>query len=216
MASAAMPYSQGEEIANAITHGLGVAAAIVGLTLMLTKGIPVLSAWDIAAVSIYGASMILLFLFSTLYHSISNPRAKKVFKRLDHCAIYLLIAGTYTPMMSISLEGWKADMILATIWSMAIAGVVFKAFFINRFKKLALTTYLVMGWLCLLVIYPLYQVLPSAGFHLLWIGGLCYSGGVVFYVAKKTPYTHAIWHLCVLAGAVCHCVAIAAYVIPSS
>ncbi|BDY05291.1 hemolysin III family protein [Ferrimonas sp. YFM] len=215
MSTQVHPYSTGEEIANAVTHGLGIAAAIVGLTLMLTKGIPVLSGWEIASISIYGASLILLFLFSTLYHAISHPGAKQVFKRLDHCAIYLLIAGTYTPMMVISLDDWKADLVLATIWAMALAGILFKAFFVHRYKKLALTTYLVMGWLCLLVIYPLYQAMPNAGFNLLWIGGLCYSGGVAFYVAKRTPYTHAIWHLCVLGGAVCHCVAIAVFVIPS-
>ncbi|TKB54233.1 PAQR family membrane homeostasis protein TrhA [Ferrimonas aestuarii] len=207
-------YSVGEEIANAITHGLGVAAAIVGLTLMLTKGIGVLSGWEIAAVSIYGASLILLFLCSTLYHAIAHPKAKQVFKRLDHCAIYLLIAGTYTPMMVISLEGWQSKAILATIWSMAFIGIFFKALFVNRFKKLALTAYLVMGWMCLIVIYPLYQALSAPGFHLLWIGGLCYSLGVVFYVAKRLPFAHAIWHLFVLGGAVCHCVAIALYVIP--
>ncbi|TKB50247.1 hemolysin III family protein [Ferrimonas sediminicola] len=214
MHSQIQPYSPGEEIANAVTHGLGVAAAIVGLTLMLTKAIPVLDAWEIASISIYGASLILLFLFSTLYHAVSHPGAKQVFKRLDHCAIYLLIAGTYTPMMVISLDDWMADLVLAIIWAMALAGILFKAFFVHRYKKLALTTYLVMGWLCLLVIYPLYQSLPDAGFNLLWIGGLCYSGGVAFYVAKQTPYTHAIWHLCVLGGAVCHCVAIAVFVIP--
>lgn len=207
-------YPVGEEIASSVSHGIGIAAAVVGLTLMLTKGIPVLSGVDIAAVSVYGASLILMFLFSTLYHALTHLPSKAVLKRLDHCAIYLLIAGTYTPLLVISLGGWQSWLLLGVIWLLALSGVLFKAFMINRFKRLSLITYLGMGWLSLLVIRDLYQVLPTAGFNLLWIGGLCYSLGVAFYVAKKTPYTHAIWHGFVLGGAACHCVAIALFVIP--
>ncbi|WP_084631097.1 PAQR family membrane homeostasis protein TrhA [Ferrimonas senticii] len=208
-------YSTGEEIANAVTHGIGVAAAIVGLTLMLTKGIPVLSSNEIVAISIYGASMVLMFLSSTLYHSIVNHRAKAVLKRIDHCAIYLLIAGSYTPFMLIALGDSAALWLLALIWTLALAGVVFKALFVNRFKRLALATYLLMGWSSLVVIWQLWQVLPTGGFMLLLIGGLCYSIGTIFYAIKSKPYFHAIWHLFVLAGASCHCVAVALFVIPS-
>lgn len=209
-------YTVGEEIANSVTHGLGIAAAIVALTLMLVKAIPVLSATDIAAVSIYGGSLILMFLFSTLYHAIPHVPSKVILKRLDHCAIYVLIAGTYTPFLMISLRSNSAWALLATVWVLAIAGVLFKVWFIHRFKRLSVVTYLMMGWLSLLVIYQLYQVLPGVGFALLLFGGVFFTIGVVFYVAKKLPFNHAIWHVFVLAGAVCHCVAIGVYVIPSA
>lgn len=210
-----LAYTRAEEIANSLTHGLGIAAAIVGLTLMLVKGLPVLSGADIVAVSIYGASLILMFLISTLYHALTHLPSKALFKRLDHCAIYLLIAGTYTPFLMISLQSAAAGWLLAAIWALAFAGVLFKALFIGRFKRLSLLTYLVMGWLSLLVIFELYRVLPATGFALLLIGGLCFTFGVLFYVAKKMPYHHAIWHVFVLAGAICHAVAIGVYVIPS-
>ncbi|GAA5187689.1 PAQR family membrane homeostasis protein TrhA [Ferrimonas gelatinilytica] len=207
-------YSVNEEIANALSHGIGVAAAIVGLTLMLVKGIPVLTPAEIAGISIYGATLILLFLCSTLYHAIHHQGAKAVFKRLDHCAIYLLIAGSYTPFMLITIDGEAGTLLLTLIWAMAVAGVMFKALFVDRFKKLALLTYLVMGWSSLVVIWQLYQTLPRPGFLLLVAGGLSYSLGTLFYVAKRQRYTHAIWHLFVLGGAACHCVAVGLYVIP--
>lgn len=209
-------YSVGEEIANAITHGIGILAAVVGLTLMLSKAIPVLPGWKIAAVSVYGASLILMFLFSTLYHSITHLPSKAVLKRLDHCAIYLLIAGTYSPLMMIALGTPTAYTLLSVIWLLAFLGIAFKALFIHRYRRMALVTYLLMGWLCLFVVVELYKVLPGAGFSLIVIGGLFYTLGVVFYIAKQMPFSHAIWHLFVLGGTVSHCVAIAVYVIPSA
>lgn len=207
-------YPLGEEIANAVTHGLGVAAAIVGLTLLLTKGIPVLSGWELAAVAIYGGSLVALFLASTLYHAIPNPRAKDILKRIDHGAIYLLIAGTYTPFMTIKLHSEAAHLLLGVVWSLALAGVIFKIFFVHRFKWLSLSTYLIMGWLALFVVYELWHALDRTGFVLLLAGGLCFTIGAVFYAMKSLRYTHAIWHLWVVAGATCHCVAIGLYVIP--
>ncbi len=208
-------YSLGEEIANAVTHGLGTAAAIVALTLMMVKAAGVLGAAGIAGVAVYGASLIILFLCSTLYHSFCNPAVKAVLKRFDHSAIFVLIAGTYTPFLMITLQSPLAHVLLFVIWGMAVAGVLFKAFFIHRLKRASLTIYLVMGWLSLLVVYELYVALPTAGFALLVAGGLAYTIGAVFYAAKKYHYTHAIWHLFVLGGAACHCVAIAVYVIPA-
>ncbi len=207
-------YSHGEEIANAVTHGLGAAAAIVALTLLLTKGIPVLSGWQLAGVAVYGASLVALFLASTLYHAIPHPRAKDILKRIDHAAIYLLIAGTYTPFMAIALHTTAAWVLLAVVWSLAAAGVVFKIFFVHRFRWLSLGTYLVMGWLAMFLVYELWQALPRPGFTLLLAGGVCFTAGAVFYAMKSVRYTHAIWHLWVVAGAACHCVAIGAYVIP--
>lgn len=210
-------YSLGEEIANAVAHGLGVAAAIVGLTLMLVKAIPVLPGWQIAGIALYGGSMVVLFLSSTLYHSFTHQPTKDVLKRLDHCSIYLLIAGTYTPFLLISLhQSFLAQVLLVLLWVMAVAGVIFKMFFVHRFKRVSLITYLVMGWAALIVAGDLYRALPTAAFNLVVAGGLSYTIGAAFYAAKKYPYTHAIWHLFVLGGAVCHCVAIAVYVIPSA
>jgi hemolysin III len=207
-------YSVGEEIANAVTHGLAAAAAIVGMTLLLARGIPVLSGWELAGIVVYGGSLVTLFLASTLYHAITHPRAKDILKRVDHGAIYVLIAGTYTPFMSIALHSTAAHVLLAVVWPLALAGVVFKIFFVHRFEWLSLSTYLIMGWLAIFVIYQLWFALPRTGFLLLVAGGLCFTLGAVFYAMKSKRFTHAIWHLWVVAGASCHCVAIGAYVIP--
>lgn len=209
-------YTLGEEIANAITHGLGTAAAIVALTLMIVKALPALSGWQMAGIAVYGGSMISLFLSSTLYHSLTHPPTKAVLKRFDHSMIYLLIAGTYTPFLMITLKSAMAQALLVIIWTLALGGVLFKIFFVHRFKRASLITYLAMGWLSLLVVYELYEALPSPAFNLLIAGGLSYTLGAAFYAAKQYRYTHAIWHLFVLGGAACHCVAIAAYVIPSA
>lgn len=212
----AAAYSAEEEVANALSHGLATAAAIVGITLMLVKGLPVLSAGELAGVAVYGASLVLLFLCSTLYHSITHPRTKAVFKRLDHCAIYLLIAGTYTPFLMITLDSFSAGVMLWIIWAVALSGVLFKLYFIHRFQRLSLITYLLMGWLSLFLIYELWQALARPGFWLLLAGGLCFTVGAGFYAAKRYRYTHAVWHVFVAAGAACHAVAIGVYVIPGS
>lgn len=210
-------YSVGEEVANAVAHGLGAAASIVALTLMLVKAIPVLPGIDIAGIAVYGGSLIMLFLASTLYHSFTHHPTKAVLKRVDHCSIYLLIAGSYTPFLMITLRGSaRAQILLIVLWVVAVAGVIFKIFFVHRFKRASLIAYLVMGWASLIVVYDLYKALPHAAFNLLLAGGISYTVGAAFYAAKKYRYTHAIWHLFVLGGAVCHCVAIAVYVIPSA
>ncbi len=209
-------YSVREEIANAVAHGLGAAAAIVALTLMIVKAWPTLNGWQIGGIALYGGSLVLLFLCSTLYHSITHPGARAVLKRMDHSAIFLLIAGTYTPFLMLTLQTTMAKILLIALWVIAIVGVVFKIFFVHRFKRLSLFSYLAMGWLALLVIADLYHALPAAAFTLLVAGGLCYTIGAFFYAAKQYNYTHAIWHLFVLAGAASHCVAIAVYVIPGA
>lgn len=215
-AAAPAPYGVAEEIANAVSHGLGMAAAIVATTLLLVKGLPVLDAAQLAGVAVYGASLILLFLCSTLYHAIGHPPSKAVLKRLDHCAIYLLIAGSYTPMLMITLrEVPLAQTLLWVIWVIAGSGVAFKLLFIHRFKRLSLVTYLLMGWLSMLLVQDLWTALDRDGFWLLVAGGLCFTVGAVFYAAKQYPYTHAIWHLFVVAGAACHAVMIGQYVIPT-
>ncbi|WP_239641792.1 PAQR family membrane homeostasis protein TrhA, partial [Vibrio cholerae] len=171
-------------------------------------------ALTITSMSIYGGSMIALFLASTLYHAIPYQRAKRWLKTFDHCAIYLLIAGSYTPFLLVSLRTPLAVGLMIVIWSLALIGILMKIAFVYRFKKLSLVTYLTMGWLSLIVIYQLAIHLEVGGLTLLAAGGLIYSLGVIFYVAKRIPYNHAIWHAFVLAGCACHFLAIYLYVEP--
>lgn len=206
-------YTLAEEIANSISHGAGVVLGIVGLVLLLVQAVDNgATSMAIASYSLYGGTIILLFLASTLYHAIPSPRAKPWLKRFDHCAIYLLIAGTYTPFLLVGLDSPLARGLMIVIWSMALAGVLFKLAFAHRFEVLSLVTYLVMGWLSLIVIYQLVQVLAPGGVTLLAVGGAVYTLGVVFYVCKRIPYNHAIWHGFVLGGSLCHFLAIYLYV----
>ena len=204
-------YSPREEWANRLSHGLGLLLGGLGLVLLLHKG------WDqgprgLLSYGLYGASLVLLYLASTLYHSMTSERARRRCKLFDHCAIYLLIAGTYTPFLLVALDTPLAQGLMVVIWGLALAGVVFKLIFINRFKKVSLFTYLMLGWLSLVVIYQLYLHLDGTGLLLLGLGGLIYSLGVIFYVAKRIPYNHAIWHLFVLGGSLCHFMAIYGYI----
>lgn len=206
-------YTLAEEIANSISHGAGVVLGIVGLVLLLVQAVDNgATSMAIASCSLYGGTIILLFLASTLYHAIPSPRAKPWLKRFDHCAIYLLIAGTYTPFLLVGLDSSLARGLMIVIWSMALVGVLFKLAFAHRFEVLSLVTYLVMGWLSLIVIYQLVQVLAPGGVTLLAVGGAVYTLGVVFYVCKRIPYNHAIWHGFVLGGSLCHFLAIYLYV----
>ncbi|NVH48565.1 PAQR family membrane homeostasis protein TrhA [Photobacterium damselae] len=208
-------YSVKEEIANSVSHGLGMIFGIVGLVLLLVQAVNAKAdALSIVSLSIYGGSMILLYLASTLYHAISFERAKRALKTFDHCAIFLLIAGTYTPFLLISLRTPLAITLMVIIWLLALMGIAAKIVFVYRFKKLSLITYLTMGWLSLIAIYQLAMALSTGGLVLLALGGLIYSIGVVFYVNKRIPYNHAIWHLFVLGGSICHFCAIYFYVKP--
>ena len=204
-------YSPREEWANRLSHGLGLLLGGLGLALLLHKG------WDqgprvLLSYGLYGASLVLLYLASTLYHSMGSAVSRRRCKLLDHCAIYLLIAGTYTPFLLVALDTPLAQGLMVVIWGLALAGVVFKLLFINRFKRLSLFTYLMLGWLSLVVVYQLYLHLDGTGLLLLGLGGLIYSLGTIFYMARQIPYNHAIWHLFVLGGSLCHFVAIYGYV----
>ncbi|HHF2920748.1 TPA: PAQR family membrane homeostasis protein TrhA [Vibrio diabolicus] len=208
-------YSQREELANTITHGIGMIFGIVGLILLLIKAIDQQAdTLTLASMAVYGASIIVLFLASTLYHAIPHPNAKRWLKTFDHCAIYLLIAGSYTPFLLVSLRTPLAFGLMIVIWTIALLGIIMKVAFVYRFKKLSLMTYLVMGWLSLIVIYQLAINLDIGGLTLLAAGGIVYSLGVIFYVAKRIPFNHAIWHGFVLAGCVCHFFAIYYFVKP--
>jgi len=206
-------YSLAEEVANSISHGIGCLFGVIGLVLMLDQAIDARAgALAIASYSLYGGSMILLFLASTLYHAIPGERAKFWLKKLDHSAIYLLIAGTYTPFLLVALKSPLAHGLMAFIWGLALVGIVFKLVFAHRFEALSLVTYMLMGWLSLIVLYQLALRLPSGSIWLLAAGGIIYSLGVIFYVAKRIPYNHAIWHGFVLGGSLCHFLAIYLYV----
>lgn len=210
------PYSPREELANAITHGVGFFVAFAALIYMINVTPLEYSVRQKTGIVVYGISLMLMFLLSTLYHAVSHPKAKRVLKHFDHCAIYLLIAGTYTPMLTIALQSTLSEVVLIIVWVMALLGVIFKAFFAGRFKRFSVATYLLMGWLSVVVIYQLYQVLEIAGLLLLLAGGGAYSLGVIFYVNKRIPFNHAIWHCFVIVGALCHCWLIAGYVLPNS
>ncbi|MGF1701849.1 hemolysin III family protein [Photobacterium makurazakiensis] len=213
--AASSSYSIKEEVANSISHGLGMVFGIVGLVLLLIQATQAnADMLSIASLSIYGVSMIVLYLASTLYHAIPFERAKRALKTFDHCAIYLLIAGTYTPFLLITLRTPLAMTLMAVIWGIAFIGIALKIVFVYRFKRLSLVTYLTMGWLSLIAVYQLALSLSTGGLVLLGLGGIIYSLGVVFYVNKRIPYNHAIWHLFVLGGTVCHFFAIYFYVKP--
>ncbi|GAB3030715.1 hemolysin III family protein [Bowmanella dokdonensis] len=190
-----------EEWLNSVSHGVGFIIAIVGLVFLLLRSQDSLS---IAASAIYGTSLLLMFLTSTIYHAVSHHKLKGLLKLFDHSAIYLLIAGTYTPFMLLSVGGWIGTLAMVLIWTIAVAGVLFKWIARHRFPRLSVMTYLLMGWLAIAFIYPLYQALPGSGMWLLVAGGLCFSIGVLFYIAKRFQFTHAIWHLFVVAGCTCH------------
>ena len=207
-------YSVGEEIANSIIHGVGVVLSIAALTMLVVFGAMSGESVKLAAGIVYGVSLVLEYTASTLYHSFPWPRAKHVFKILDHCGIYLLIAGSYTPFTLITLAGPTGRTMFIAIWAIAAVGIAMEAFWVYRPRWLSALTYLGMGWLVVLAIEPLVEALPPEGLWLLVAGGLAYTLGTIFYVLKKVPYMHAIWHLFVLAGSICHFLAVVLYVMP--
>lgn len=189
------------EVLNAVTHGIGTILSIIGLILLIIKGIDLSSTQAVVAYVIYGASLILLFLNSTLYHSLSFTKFKDFFQRLDHGAIYLLIAGTYTPYLIIGIGGRLGIFFLVLVWGLALVGILFEFFFINKFPRLSTYMYLGLGWLGIGIIYPLIQNIDLTGILLLALGGMVYSLGVIFYSMKNNKWMHIIWHLFVMAGA---------------
>ncbi len=193
-----------EEVANAITHGIGVGLAIAALVILVVFAARISDTWKVVSFSIYGATMIILFLSSTLYHSFPQPYLKRFFRILDHSSIFLLIAGTYTPVTIGSMRGGWGWTLFGVIWGLTIVGIVLKIFAMSKLKWLSIVVYLMMGWIILIAIKPLIAVVTTK--FLIWIlaGGLAYSLGIIFYVARKLPFHHAVWHLFVLAGSICH------------
>jgi hemolysin III len=214
IAKARRHYSLGEEIANATTHGLGVALSLVALVLLVYVAATQGNGWHLASAIVYGITMFLLYTASTLYHSIPGDRARHVFKIIDHSAIYLLIAGTYTPFTLVTLRDSGGWWLFGIVWSLAAAGISLEAFWVYRPRWVSAAVYLGMGWLVVLAMGPLVKNLAPAGVWLLAAGGLAYTLGTAFYVLKKIPYMHAVWHLFVLGGSVCHFLAVMLYVLP--
>ncbi len=208
------PYSLGEEIANAVTHGLGAALSLVALPLLVVAAALWGNAWHLASAIVYGATMFLLYMASTLYHAITHPKARHVFKVIDHAGIYLLIAGTYTPFTLITIREDGGWWLFAIVWGLAAIGIALEASWVYRPKWLSALVYLGMGWLAIFAIRPLVEHLEPAGVWLLVGGGLAYSLGTVFYVLKRVKFMHAIWHVWVLAGSVLHFMAVMFYVFP--
>lgn len=202
----------GEEIANSITHGVGALLAIAGLVVLVVCAAVRGNAWHIISCSIYGATLVVLYLSSTLYHALSFTRARRVFRIFDHSAIYLLIAGTYTPFILVSLRTALGFSMLAAVWVLGIGGIVFKAVVSEHDGIVSTTIYVLMGWLAIVAVKPLMQVLSIAGFGWLIGGGLFYTLGVIFF-AMRQRYAHSIWHIFVLGGSICHYVAILRYVV---
>ncbi|MCM3637557.1 hemolysin III family protein [Sporosarcina luteola] len=188
-----------EELWNAITHGIGFALSIPALVLLIIAGIEHGSATAVVSFTIFGVSMVLLFLMSTLLHSMP-VKLKQLFSIFDHSAIYILIAGTYTPFLLVTIKGALGWSLFGVIWGLAIAGILFKVFFIHKYEAISLVFYIVMGWLIVSAIKPLYVNLPTEGFALLVIGGILYTFGSIFYAWRKIPFNHAIWHIFVIAG----------------
>ncbi|KIP86432.1 hemolysin III family protein [Stenotrophomonas sp. CFBP 13724] len=202
-----------EEIASALTHGLGAVFALAGSAVLITLAAINGDGWQLFSSIVFGVALLLLYTASTLYHAIQHPVAKGRLKVFDHCAIYVLIAGTYTPFMLIGLRGPWGWSMFAAIWTLALAGVVFKLFYTGRFKALSTGIYIAMGWLIVVAIKPMLAAIDLGTLGWLLAGGLSYTLGTYFYHRESIRYSHAIWHLFVIGGSVCHFVAVTAQVL---
>jgi hemolysin III len=212
----AAAYTPREELANSLTHGLGAVLSVVGLVLLVFFSARYGDAWHVVSTAVFGTTLVLLYSSSTIYHSLRDERLKHVLQKFDHAAIFLLIAGTYTPFMLVTLRGPWGWSLFGVIWGLALAGVILKFWFAGRFRLASTLIYLGMGWLVMVAIKPLLAALPAGGLRLLIGGGLCYTGGAVFYLRKQLPYHHAIWHLFVLGGSACHWASVFFYVVPAA
>ncbi|KTD42489.1 PAQR family membrane homeostasis protein TrhA [Legionella quateirensis] len=205
--------TRGEEIGNATTHAMGALLSLAAITLLIVFSATQNDGFKLLSGIVFGCTLILMYVSSTIYHSITNPRLKHFFRIVDHASIYLLIAGSYTPFMLVTLRGPWGWTMFTIIWSLAVAGVIFKLFFVHRFELLSTLLYLLMGWMSLVVIKPIYQLLPSGGLACIVAGGLCYTVGVIFYAWERLKYSHVLWHLFVLAGSIFHFFAVLCYVV---
>lgn len=213
MTRVSTPCLSAEELANSLTHGVGLILSIVGFAVLLSLAIMRGGAWRIVSCAMYGSTLICLYAASTLYHSVRLQRLKRILRVCDHSAIYLLIAGTYTPFLLVNLRGGWGWSLFGVVWGLAIAGILFKVWLVEHFSVLSTAVYLLMGWLAVIAIKPMLHSVPPSGLLWLLAGGVLYTTGVVFFAWKKIPHNHAIWHSFVLAGSTCHYFAVLCSVI---
>lgn len=205
-----------EEVANAVTHGIGVLLSIGGGAVLITLLAIHAGAREVAGAAVFAVTLILLYTASTLYHAIPHATAKRHLKVFDHCAIFLLIAGTYTPFTVAALRGGLGWSLFGAIWGLAFLGILFKLFFTGRLQVLSTTAYVAMGWLAVIAVVPISRELEPAALYWLVAGGIAYTAGTLFYHNRRLPYSHAVWHLFVLAGSACHFAAVVAqFVVPA-
>ena len=213
MLQAFTPRLSAEELANSVTHGVGLILSIAGFATLVSLAVMRGSAWRIVSCAIYGSTLLCLYAASTCYHGTRSRRLKRILKVCDHSAIYLLIAGTYTPFLLVNLRGGWGWSLFAVVWGLAMAGILFKVWFVEHAPVLSTAVYLLMGWLSLVALKPMLIKVPASGLLWLLAGGVLYTAGVVFYAWKRVPFNHAIWHGFVLAGSTCHYFAVLCSVI---
>jgi hemolysin III len=209
-------YTRREEIANTVTHGLGAILAASALVTLIIIAARLGNVWHVVSFTVYGITLLLLYTASTMYHAVQNPRLRNGLRKFDHAVIYVFIAGTYTPFLLLVMRdsvGWP---LLIIVWALAAMGVAFKTLFIDRFGKLETLAYIAMGWLCIFAFKEMITTMPPGGLYWLLAGGIVYTVGVVFFMWDSLPYNHAVWHLFVMAGSVCHFFAITFHVFPYS
>ncbi|MEN6602326.1 MAG: hemolysin III family protein [Bryobacteraceae bacterium] len=204
--------SPGEEVANSISHGVGAILSLAALVILVVLAAQGGTSYQVVAGAVYGTSLVLLFMCSTLYHALTNERAKRVFRILDHCSIYVLIAGTYTPFTLVTLRGPWGWALFGVVWTLAVFGIVYKGLFTGRLHVLSTMVYILMGWVVVVAIRPLLRALPWQGFLWLLAGGVLYTLGVLFFMWHR-KYSHTLWHFMVLAGSICHFFAVYRYVL---
>ncbi|MCH8836801.1 MAG: hemolysin III family protein [Candidatus Marinimicrobia bacterium] len=209
-------YTVGEELANILSHGLGAALSVAGLVVLVVLAFRLGDPWRVTSFAIYGSTLIILYLASTLYHSVQDHRVKGVLRTIDHAGIYLLIAGTYTPILLVSMRGAWGWTLLGVIWGLALMGVVLQSLSFQRLRRVELFVYLMMGWLFVIAWREMIVSISSGGLIWIAVGGLLYTIGVIFYAWHKLPYHHAVWHLFVLAGSVSHFFAMLLHVLPEA
>ena len=205
-----------EELANGITHGIGLALSVVGLVVLVVLAVTRGNVWHIAGCTTYGVTLVLLYAASTMYHTFHTPRMKRILKILDHAAIYLLIAGTYTPFTLVNLRGFWGWTLFSLVWGLSVFGILWKLFHVERFQIVSTLVYLAMGWVVLIAIKPVMSAVPLSGIVWLVAGGLFYTVGVLFFAMNRLRYNHAIWHVFVMAGSICHYFAVMFYVLPNA
>jgi hemolysin III len=201
-------FPKREEVANAITHGIGALLAIAALVVLVVFAALQGSAWHVSSFSIFGSTLVVLYVMSTLYHSLTHLKAKRLFRKFDHMSIFLLIAGTYTPFCLTALNGWLGWTLFGIVWSCAVGGIVHKAFYTGKAELISTVLYIIMGWIVVFFIKPVYQYMSFEGFSFLLIGGALYTLGAFFFIKDRIPYYHSIWHLFVLGGSIFHVFAV--------